>query len=166
MYIFRHTAIAHLLNYTMCVCVHAHTHSVESNSLQPHGHLPGSSLHGIFQARKLEWVAISFSTGSSWPRDRTCVSCVSCIGGHVLYQLSVNFVCTGEPRSSCDSLYCESLGLNLHWISTESARLNHKFRELKQYEFLILEFCRSKFQPRSHWVKAKVSAGRVPFWGA
>ena len=35
---------------------------------------PGSSVHGIFQARILEWVAISFSRGSSWPRDRTQVS--------------------------------------------------------------------------------------------
>ena len=32
--------------------------------------LPGSSVHGIFQARVLEWVAISFSRGSSQPRDR------------------------------------------------------------------------------------------------
>ena len=36
--------------------------------------LPGSSIHGIFQARILEWVAISFSRGSSRPRDRTLVS--------------------------------------------------------------------------------------------
>jgi len=36
--------------------------------------LPGSSVHGIFQARVLEWVAISFCRGSSWPRDRTQVS--------------------------------------------------------------------------------------------
>ena len=36
--------------------------------------LPGSSTHGILQARILEWVAISFSTGSSQPRDRTQVS--------------------------------------------------------------------------------------------
>ena len=36
--------------------------------------LPGSSIHEIFQARVLEWVAISFSRGSSWPRDRTQVS--------------------------------------------------------------------------------------------
>ena len=36
--------------------------------------LPGFSDHGIFQARVLEWVAISFSRGSSWPRDRTRVS--------------------------------------------------------------------------------------------
>ena len=33
--------------------------------------LPGSSVHGIFQARVLEWVAISFSRGSSQPRDQT-----------------------------------------------------------------------------------------------
>ena len=38
--------------------------------------LPGSSIHGIFQARVLEWVAISFSRGSSWARDRTQVSCI------------------------------------------------------------------------------------------
>ena len=36
--------------------------------------LPGSSIHGIFQATVLEWVAISFSRGSSQPRDRTQVS--------------------------------------------------------------------------------------------
>ena len=36
--------------------------------------LPGSSLHGIFQARVLEWGVISFSRGSSRPRDRTQVS--------------------------------------------------------------------------------------------
>ena len=36
--------------------------------------LPGSSLHGILQARVLEWVAISFSSGSSQPRDWTRVS--------------------------------------------------------------------------------------------
>ena len=34
----------------------------------------GSSIHGVFQTRILEWVAISFSRGSSWPRDRTSVS--------------------------------------------------------------------------------------------
>ena len=36
--------------------------------------LPGSSVHGIFWARVLEWVAISFSKGSSWPRNQTRVS--------------------------------------------------------------------------------------------
>ena len=36
--------------------------------------LPGFSIHGILQARILEWVTISFSRGSSQPRDRTRVS--------------------------------------------------------------------------------------------
>ena len=36
--------------------------------------LPGSSVYGIFQAGILEWVAISFSRGTSWPRDQTRVS--------------------------------------------------------------------------------------------
>ena len=36
--------------------------------------LPGSSIHGILQARVLEWVAISFSRDSSRPRDQTRVS--------------------------------------------------------------------------------------------
>ena len=39
--------------------------------------LPGLSIHGIFQAKVLEWVAISFSRGSSWPRDQTQVSCIA-----------------------------------------------------------------------------------------
>ena len=39
--------------------------------------LPGSSVHGIFQARVLEWVAIAFSRGSSRPRDWTQVSCIA-----------------------------------------------------------------------------------------
>ena len=38
---------------------------------------PGSSVHGILQARILEWVAISFSRGSSRPRDQTQVSCIA-----------------------------------------------------------------------------------------
>ena len=39
--------------------------------------LPGCSVHGILQARILEWVAISFSRGSSSPRNRTQVSCTA-----------------------------------------------------------------------------------------
>ena len=51
--------------------------SVVSDSLQPHGlqcSLPGSSIHGIFQARILEWVATAFSRRSSRSRDWTQVS--------------------------------------------------------------------------------------------
>ena len=38
---------------------------------------PGSSVYGILQARMLEWVAISFSRGSSQPRDQTWASCIT-----------------------------------------------------------------------------------------
>ena len=38
--------------------------------------LPGSSVHGIFQAIVLEWIAISFSRGSAQPRNQTWVSCI------------------------------------------------------------------------------------------
>ena len=78
--------------------------------------LPGSSFHGIFQARILEWIAISFSRGSSQPRDQTWVSSFSCIGRQVLYHwatcealslskpwwspLLPNFI--SQPRPSCE----------------------------------------------------------------
>ena len=49
--------------------------------------LPGPNVHGILQPRILEWVAMPSSRGSFLPRDRTCMSYVSCIGRKVLYHL-------------------------------------------------------------------------------
>ena len=53
--------------------------------------LPGSSLHGILQARTVEWVSKPSSRGSSWPRDQIHVSYISCMGRQDLYHL-------GSPR--------------------------------------------------------------------
>ena len=54
--------------------VHAQSLRRVPDSVWPHGLQPaGSSVHGTLQARILEWVAIFFSTESSWPRDRTHV---------------------------------------------------------------------------------------------
>ena len=47
--------------------------------------LPGSSVHGVLQARILEWVAISSSSGSFRPRDQICVSCIYCVNRQSLY---------------------------------------------------------------------------------
>ena len=47
--------------------------------------LPDSSVHGSLQAKTLEYVAISFSRGSSRPRDQTSISYVSYIGRQDLY---------------------------------------------------------------------------------
>ena len=71
---------------TQCVCVcllgagrgAGFSHSVVSDSLQPmYYSLPHSSAHGTFQARILEWVAISYSRVSCRPRDWTHVSCLA-----------------------------------------------------------------------------------------
>ena len=52
---------------------------------------PGSSVHEIFQARILEWVAISSSGGSSRPRDQTHISCISCMGRQILYTVATTW---------------------------------------------------------------------------
>ena len=56
----------------------------------------GSSVSGISQARILEWVAISFSRGSSQPRNWTCVSCT---GRQILYHCAT--CCDGRMRNLC-----------------------------------------------------------------
>ena len=74
--------------------------------------LPGSSVHGISQARIMEWVAMSFSRGSSWPRDWTCISCIA--GGF----------CTAEPLSN-----------KRHISDHSSERKNFSRVGLRQQEF-------------------------------
>ena len=71
----------------VCVCVHVHTHThtvpkscwtiCDPVDCSP----PGSSVHRICQARIPEWIAISSSRGSSWPRDRTCISFLLYLAG-------------------------------------------------------------------------------------
>ena len=65
---------------------------------------PDSSVHGIFQARILEWVTIPFSRGSSWPRDWTCISW---IGRRILYHWA-----TWEVPSR---LWCFKISHFLQW---------------------------------------------------
>ena len=67
---------------------------------------PSSSVHGVLQVRILEWVAISFSGGSSLPRDWTCISQGFCIGRWVLYH------CTTW----------EALRNKLEWLQTRPPR--------------------------------------------
>ena len=62
--------------------------------------LPGSSIHAIFQARVLEWVAIFFSRVYSWPRDWTQVSCIVsktlyCLYSRDRYKITLSW--EGQP---------------------------------------------------------------------
>ena len=60
-----------------------------------------SSVHGILQAKILEWVAKLSSRGSSQPRDRTRVSCIFCIGRRILLPLAP----PGKPHLSLASIF-------------------------------------------------------------
>ena len=94
----------------------------------------GSSVHGIFQAKLLEWVAISCSRGSSWPRDQTHLSCISCLGRWILYHwasweasknASVQFSSvTQSCPTLCDPMNCSMPGLPVHNQLPESTQ-NH-----------------------------------------
>ena len=70
--------------------------------------LPGSSVHGIFQARVLEWVAISFSRGPSWPRDQTHIFC----WGDILLLCLVAQLCL----TLCNPIDCSPPGSSVHGI--------------------------------------------------
>ena len=78
---------ARLFPDSSIVCVPAQSCSILSDPLNYTAH-QGPSVHGIFPARALKWVTISFSRGSSQPKDQTHISWISCIGRRVLYQLS------------------------------------------------------------------------------
>ena len=80
---------------------------------------PGSSVLGISQARVLEWVAISFSRGSSWPRYQTHASFVSCTAGRFF-----NTVPPGKPfikihlwKANFPMVTVPVTFSNFHWVS-------------------------------------------------
>ena len=88
-----------------------HVCSVVSDSWDPmDGSPPASSVHEISQARTLKQVATYSSRGSAWSRNRTCVSCVSCIGRRILY----------------------------HWTTWEGPR-ERRARTLKQQAAMLLQ---------------------------
>ena len=67
---------------------------------------PVSSVHGILQARILEWVAISFSRGSSQTRDSTHSSCrISCIGRWILYHWTTREACSYDQGTTSNISY-------------------------------------------------------------
>ena len=86
-----------------------------------HGHSPpDSSVHGIFQARILEAVAISFSRVLSQPKDWTWVSC---IGGWILYHWATQFSSVAQSSLTlCNPMDCSMSGLPVHHKLPEFAQ--------------------------------------------
>ena len=91
--------------------------------------LPGSSVHGILQARILEWIAMSPSRESSRPRDRACVSYVSCTGKRVFYQQYH----LGSPLFQCTILLipCPNSVVSLFTMSDFLFCLAHSYSYYK-----------------------------------
>ena len=78
---------------------------------------PSCPIHGILQARVLEWVAMSSSSGSSQARDQTCVSCGFCIAGRFF---------TSEPQGKPwlhVRKYFGYVGLNNILISSVNSKI-------------------------------------------
>ena len=91
---------------------------------------PGSSAHEVFLARTVEWIAVSYSRGSSWPRDGACIPCISCTGKWILHHWqhrgspptgevwsmhNVDTQCTlrGERLKGRENAFC----LNFSWLA-------------------------------------------------
>ena len=102
--------------------------SVMSDSLDPMDYSPpGSSVHGILQARILEWVAMPSSRGSSSPRDQTCISCTAgeFFNHWATWEAqkevmankfsSVQFSSVAQSRLIlCNPMHCSMLGFPVH----------------------------------------------------
>ena len=61
---------------------------------------PGSTVHGILQTSILEWVAIPFYRGSSWPRDKTHISCVPCTVNRLSRLVDNMTLCQDNPKNA------------------------------------------------------------------
>ena len=75
----------------------------------PMDYSPGSSVHGILQARILEWVAIPFFRGSSRPRDRTQVSCTERDSKSILLVFSSSSFMASSLMLKSSSVWCEKV---------------------------------------------------------
>ena len=84
--------------------------SVMSNYLKPQDFSsPGCSVHRIFQARILEWVAIPFSKGYSQFRDQSCISCI----GRLIFTTSTTWEAHNEYTFDA---YIQMV-LNFQWFN-------------------------------------------------
>ena len=87
--------------------------------------LPGASVHGIFQARILEWIAIPSFRGSSRPRDGIHIFWVSCIGRWILYPCAM----WEAPIALCNksvSLWVRSPLILIH-LTFLSGTISHEY---------------------------------------
>ena len=127
---------------------------------------PGSFVHGILQARILEWVAMPSFKGSSWPRDRTRVFYISCTGRRDFFfttsttweaQISIYlylsiYICIYEYSKKAMAPHSSTLAWKIPWMevpgglqSMGSLRIGHDWvTSLSLFTFM---HWRRKWQP-------------------
>ena len=156
--------------YRMRGCMHAKSLQSCSVLCGPMDYSPlGSSVHRILQARRLEWVAISSCRGSSRPRDWISDSCVSCIGGQVLY-----YKChLGSPSEGLIPPNYKKLiqlnQLNQHSVVSDSLQLHglytvHGILQARILEWIAFPFSRGSSQPRDRTQVSRIAGGFITSW--
>ena len=135
------------VNVCVCVCVcQSFSHVLLfATDCSP----PGSSVHGILQARILEWVAIPASRESYRSRDKTLLSYVSCTGRRVFYHSRHLKRPMGKSTSLTEhvkcrvsiSIICTNFGLCI-WIQQSQICLCFCFSD---FMFLVKEFRQTHF---------------------
>ena len=110
------------------------------------GSLPGSSVHGISQAKILEWVAFFFSRGSSHPRDWICISC---LGRQILYCWATR----ESPMAPCVCV-CVCVCISCSVVSDSCDPMDYSLPGSSVHGILqarILEWVATPFSRRSSW---------------
>ena len=142
----------------VCTCACMHTQQCPTLCNPMDCSPPGFSVHGIFQARVLEWVTLFSSRESSQPRGQTLISC---IGRRILYQWAtwetLDIYVERESSESevtqscltlCDPVDCSLPGSSIHGI--------HQARILK---WVAISFSRGIFPTRNRTLVSHI-AGR------
>ena len=113
--------------------------------------LPSSSVHGISQARILEWVAISFSRGSFWPRDWTQVSCIVSRCFTVWVTREVQWPIFGSITNI--RMPTGSLGWFVLWRLQFGSRLTLRREEIDWISYSVIQCARASQRTSMHTLK-------------
>ena len=129
----------------VCVCVYSVTQLCPTLCDPTDCSLPGSSVHRISQSRIQKWIAISFSRGSSRPRDQNHVSYVSCSGTR---RMVIPFGWHGNRRSQSQARFQGKV--IIYWVLKEEGQWNSiwKVTEAERTLELQLSWSRADFSLR------------------
>ena len=117
--------------------------------------LPASSVHETSQARILEWVAIPFSRGSSWPMNLTHLTCLSFTAGRFsIHRATCEWV-TQLYLTLCDPMDYTSHGLLLarilEWVVFSYSRGSSQPRDWTQVSYITGKLFTSGATREAHW---------------